>query len=869
MIEPFAEQPTPAQAAEAAALVAAAQRREGRPLLVCSTAAAARHALAVAQPGLPAPLSLLELATTICAEHERRPLVPIGAAEAVALLAAKVPDPSPRRLRAAAVGLAALERLRLANRPLPTGQPGSRLLLRLAAWEEELANASGAAREGLILARAAAHLERHGSAAAVGGRTLLHAPPRSGAQRRLLAALGTVCKTEEVLVEGPAKPARVRFWEADDLLHGAQQAAALAAQAAGEGRRVAVVVPEFRETGREVAAALRRRSEPFLALDGPEQLAPSALRDLLAWLRLLLYRQPLAALRLLGRPPYCLAEVELSAAARGLRANRGRGEALGGLVGGLGGNGAQAARQLAEQAGELTGLLDAEEASSFLPTLLARTGLLDLAAAEGRAALASLRAAQLLWQRLADLQPGTAGRELARQLLAVAAAGLAPAGFPARPDGPLTVHRLGGEPVGAELVVVLLTGTPPLPRGSAPPLAKAIPPPAAPAAVLAGWLSGASEEAVLLVCRRDRHGRERVFPAAERLRRRWGGVWEQPALQPAAASGTSGLLAAFGRTAQAIVDQPLGVEQRLYDLLATTYSCLRAEAIRRGAEEQAVDGLLEETLPSPARAAYRQALGGMGQQGELAALLPRRGEGLALSPTDLANYLECPYRYKLSRLLRFPVPPNRNQRFGIAIHRVLERFHRRYATNPAAGAGEQGWRFLEALLEAAWQRLGLPGGQLYDLARGALHRYHRELAEEVGEVALLEEPFTLPLGRHLLSGRIDRIDRRPDGSYELIDYKTSRPRPRAELLEELQLPLYALAATRRLGSAPAVLTYHYVIDGRRESIAAAELRGGFDGAARRAQEVAARIERLEFNPTPSFSACNRCEFLQICPAAEG
>ena len=45
----------------------------------------------------------------------------------------------------------------------------------------------------------------------------------------------------------------------------------------------------------------------------------------------------------------------------------------------------------------------------------------------------------------------------------------------------------------------------------------------------------------------------------------------------------------------------------------------------------------------------------------------------------------------------------------------------------------------------------------------------------------LEKQFQFKLGPHVLRGRVDRVDRLPDGGYELIDYKTGRPQTLAQL----------------------------------------------------------------------------------------
>src|SRR3712207_8099376 len=55
--------------------------------------------------------------------------------------------------------------------------------------------------------------------------------------------------------------------------------------------------------------------------------------------------------------------------------------------------------------------------------------------------------------------------------------------------------------------------------------------------------------------------------------------------------------------------------------------------------------------------------------------IPRRGDGLMLSASDIETYRLCPLKYKFARVFRIPQEPSINQRFGIALHQVLERYH--------------------------------------------------------------------------------------------------------------------------------------------------------------------------------------------------
>jgi DNA helicase-2/ATP-dependent DNA helicase PcrA len=179
----------------------------------------------------------------------------------------------------------------------------------------------------------------------------------------------------------------------------------------------------------------------------------------------------------------------------------------------------------------------------------------------------------------------------------------------------------------------------------------------------------------------------------------------------------------------------------------------------------------------------------------LEAFLPRRGDGaLSLSASDLDLYLTCPLKYKFGRVFGIPQEPTINQRFGILVHSVLERFHKE------AGAGEEDSveRLME-LFEAGWRRAGFGASddelQFRDRARAAMRLYWEREREGEGEPAWLERKFDMRIGAHHVRGRVDRVDRLPGGGYELIDYKTGERKSEADLR--------ATCSSRSTGSPPA------------------------------------------------------------------
>src|SRR4029450_7173095 len=114
----------------------------------------------------------------------------------------------------------------------------------------------------------------------------------------------------------------------------------------------------------------------------------------------------------------------------------------------------------------------------------------------------------------------------------------------------------------------------------------------------------------------------------------------------------------------------------------------------------------------------------------LESFLPRRGEGLALSASDIETYRTCPRKYKFARVFRIPSEPTLNQRFGILVHQVLERFHQ-------GGTASGSLPALLGLLEAGWRRGGFGDSeeerQLRAKATQALLRYHERYQDEAAE----------------------------------------------------------------------------------------------------------------------------------------
>jgi DNA helicase II / ATP-dependent DNA helicase PcrA len=282
-------------------------------------------------------------------------------------------------------------------------------------------------------------------------------------------------------------------------------------------------------------------------------------------------------------------------------------------------------------------------------------------------------------------------------------------------------------------------------------------------------------------------------------------------------------------------------------------------------DREAISGLARGGNP-----VLGSAIGETSEDALLAAFLPRRGEGLVLSASDIETYRACPLRYKLARVLRIPAAPTPQQRFGIMVHKVLERYHSGW--DRGSQDKSKTLATLMRLLDAAWRRAGFGESpaelSLLAKARTALTRYHGQLAEQSGRPVWFERPFSFAVGPHLVRGRVDRVDRIPDGGYELIDYKTGHPKTPVQLEDDIQLALYALAARRAWNVTAPRQAYYYVLDNRKVPLASQQGPAQLTSVANTIAAVGSGILGLQFEPTPSYSVCAACDYLTVCPAAE-
>jgi DNA helicase-2/ATP-dependent DNA helicase PcrA len=749
---------------------------------------------------------------------------------------------------------------------------------------------------------------------------------RSG--RRILDAAAAVVAPIEARVPKKltgASGGRVRFWRCSSERAQAQAVAAEAEKLIASGvapREIGVLVRSVKGEGAVVASALEERAIPFRTLGAAAYFQRAEVRDVLAWLRALADPGDSGAVvRALSRPPIELRSVDVArltqlARRRKLDMPSAVAAALEGPQ--LSEEGRDRARAFLRLYRSASNAFEDRRPDAFVMRLIERIGLrrqqVFATHADTVERLRNIAKLPELATAYMRREPQATARDFARYLAAVAESGLREDEAVDQPSTPavpvMTMHAAKGLEFDHVFVLGLSAGAMPGPfraRGGGVPdeLLKERLDPESPRAVheaemrrllhvaltrarkglVLAWAEAGPpgttprpspfyEEARAALDIEEEPFEEELFGPAEGLHSTFR-IMRDELLDTVARVG--------GRLGEMRLDTYLDVDQAVARYLELIKVAALIERAREGQmldtalpevneilaqcatpeqreifEESGLDSWLRDTGRDPAE---RPAGSENGADASLDPFIPRRGRGLMLSASDIDTYRICPLKYKFARVFRIPQEPTINQRFGIVMHQVLERFH-----TEGGGSLER----LRELFEISWRRSGFGDSddelQFRERAVEALERYWRQDDASDAEPVWFERSFAFKIGPHLLRGRVDRVDRHPDGSFELIDYKTGKAKTADELREDVQLSVYQMGARESWRLETSAQSYFYVLSGEKVPVehSAEEL----ERVRATVSEIAGGILKQRFEPTPSPEICSFCDYRIICPAAE-
>jgi RecB family exonuclease len=239
------------------------------------------------------------------------------------------------------------------------------------------------------------------------------------------------------------------------------------------------------------------------------------------------------------------------------------------------------------------------------------------------------------------------------------------------------------------------------------------------------------------------------------------------------------------------------------------------------------------------------------------------------TPTRLTTWLDCPRRYRFTYVDRPPPPkgpPWAHSSFGASVHAALGAWWLLPAEERTPAAATE-------LVDSRWQGLGYRDEAQSDACRDAARQQVRRYVAGLDprdEPRGVERTVGARTDVLAVSGRVDRIDRRPSrtrpGGDELVvvDYKTGR-RPLApdEARSSLALALYVVGVRRTLRTECRRVELHHLPTEQVQAFDHTE-----ESLARhvgRAESIAREARAATEFPARPGAQCGWCDFQAACP----
>jgi len=242
------------------------------------------------------------------------------------------------------------------------------------------------------------------------------------------------------------------------------------------------------------------------------------------------------------------------------------------------------------------------------------------------------------------------------------------------------------------------------------------------------------------------------------------------------------------------------------------------------------------------------------------------------SHSRLEAFENCPLKYRLQYIDGVTSDEEGIEAFlGQRVHETLEKLYRDLRLSKLNSLEDLLEYYME-LWDKNWHedvvitRKDFTKKNYYDTGVKCITKYYERFKPfNQGTAVWTEEMVVFELGEYKLRGVVDRLDKFPDGSYEIHDYKTSGHVPsQKDMDESRQLALYEIAVRKKWKDVGKVrLVWHYVVFD--QDIVSTRTSEQLKSLEKDCVALIDKIERTkEFKPTPS-NLCDWCGYWANCP----
>jgi len=250
-------------------------------------------------------------------------------------------------------------------------------------------------------------------------------------------------------------------------------------------------------------------------------------------------------------------------------------------------------------------------------------------------------------------------------------------------------------------------------------------------------------------------------------------------------------------------------------------------------------------------------------------------ENQKLSFSKFDDYAKCPKMFWYKHVLN-ALPRNQEANAlykGSVFHKIVED-----VDNPEMPEKKGDLKSMLSELESSWDPSKYLDSSIQKETEDkqslvpAINSYQKWNSENKNTITDVELKFSTQIGGFQVNGKIDRIEKTPEGDFVIIDYKTGGKNKKVTKVEEsLQLNMYCMALQehKKYGKLPKLASFFYVEKEEGQQFFDYKVsQTDVDNAREVIEGYTESIKKKEFGATPQAFTCKWCDYNDICKDAE-